>query len=168
MSNDAIAIRRAIVVSLGVIIPVLAQSGGGFDLTWSTLDGGGGATSAGGGYEVSGTVGQPDASAAGAMSGGNYALTGGFWGVALPACTMFVTPDFDQDCDVDGDDYIAFAVCSLGPAIMLAPGCEPKDLDADSDVDQDDFGIFQKCYSGEGNPADLICPPETVPVGMLE
>jgi len=28
-------------------------------------------------YSVSGTIGQPDAS--GAMSGGNYSLTGGFW-----------------------------------------------------------------------------------------
>ena len=44
------------------------------------MDGGGG-TSTGGVYSVSGTVGQPDAS--GAMSGGNYTLTGGFW--ALPA-----------------------------------------------------------------------------------
>ena len=54
-----------------------AQSGGGFDLTWSTIDGGGG-TSTGGVFSVSGTIGQPDA---GVMSSGSFQLTGGFWGV---------------------------------------------------------------------------------------
>ena len=38
---------------------------------------GGGGTSTGGTYQVSGTIGQPDAS--GAMTGGSYSLTGGFW-----------------------------------------------------------------------------------------
>jgi len=40
---------------------------------------GGGGTSTGGNYRVSGTIGQPDAS--GAMSGGSYSLTGGFWAI---------------------------------------------------------------------------------------
>jgi len=38
---------------------------------------GGGATSSGATYQVSGTVGQPDAS--GSMNGGGYSVTGGFW-----------------------------------------------------------------------------------------
>ena len=53
-----------------------AQMGGGYDLTWSTIDGGGGLSS-GGGYDLQGTVGQPDA---GLLEGGGYALLGGFWG----------------------------------------------------------------------------------------
>ena len=48
-----------------------------YSLDWSTVDGGGGA-STGGVYAVSGTIGQPDA---GAMSGGNFTLQGGFWGI---------------------------------------------------------------------------------------
>ena len=55
----------------------LAQSGGGYDLTWSTIDGGGYTFSTGGSYSLGGTVGQPDA---GALSGGGYTLGGGFWG----------------------------------------------------------------------------------------
>jgi hypothetical protein len=51
------------------------QSGGQFNLSWSTLAGGGG-TSSGGQFYLSGTVGQ---SAAGAFSGGNFKLEGGFW-----------------------------------------------------------------------------------------
>jgi hypothetical protein len=51
--------------------------GVGFDLSWWTIDGGGG-TASGGGFALAGTVGQPDA---GAMSGGAYTLGGGFWPV---------------------------------------------------------------------------------------
>ena len=50
-----------------------------FAIDWFTIDGGGG-TSTGGVYIVNGTIGQPDA---GVMTGGNYSLTGGFWGVAV-------------------------------------------------------------------------------------
>jgi hypothetical protein len=57
----------------------LAQTGGGYDLTWSTIDAGGG-SSAGGGYQLSGTLGQPEAGAT--LSGGSYSLWGGFWGAA--------------------------------------------------------------------------------------
>jgi hypothetical protein len=46
-----------------------------YSIDWSTIDGGGG-TSTGGVYSVSGTIGQPDA---GLMSGGSYTLLGGFW-----------------------------------------------------------------------------------------
>jgi hypothetical protein len=56
-----------------------AQSGGGYDLSWSTVDGGGATWSEGGGYALGGTVGQPDA---GVLSGGGYTLAGGFWGGA--------------------------------------------------------------------------------------
>ena len=46
-----------------------------YSIDWYKVSGGGG-TSTGGVYSVSGTIGQPDA---GMMSGGNYSLTGGFW-----------------------------------------------------------------------------------------
>ena len=48
-----------------------------FSIDWFTIDGGGG-TSTGGVFSVSGTIGQPDA---GRMSGGNFTLEGGFWGI---------------------------------------------------------------------------------------
>ena len=46
------------------------------DIPWSTIDGGGG-TSEGGDFRVSGTIGQPDAHYV--MTGGDFALAGGFW-----------------------------------------------------------------------------------------
>src|SRR5688500_13088650 len=48
-----------------------------YSIDWHTIDGGGGA-STGGVYSVNGTIGQPDA---GKMSGGNYSIDGGFWGI---------------------------------------------------------------------------------------
>jgi hypothetical protein len=50
-----------------------------YSIDWYTIDGGGG-TSSGGVYTLSGTIGQPDA---GTLSGGNYVLEGGFWGGAF-------------------------------------------------------------------------------------
>src|SRR6266446_895868 len=47
-----------------------------YSIDWLTIDGGGG-TSTGGVYSVSGTIGQPDAG--GPMTGGNFSLVGGFW-----------------------------------------------------------------------------------------
>jgi len=48
-----------------------------YSIGWYTIDGGGG-TSTGGVFSVSGTIGQPDANAT-PMVGGNFSLSGGFW-----------------------------------------------------------------------------------------
>ena len=54
-----------------------------YSIDWSTIDGGGG-TSTGGVYSLSGTIGQPDVG--GPMSGGQFTLQGGFW--ALPTAVQ--------------------------------------------------------------------------------
>jgi hypothetical protein len=51
-----------------------------YSIGWYKVAGGGGTSTGTNGasvYSVSGTIGQPDAS--GAMSGGSYSVTGGFW-----------------------------------------------------------------------------------------
>jgi len=58
----------------------LAQN---YSVNWWTVDGGGG-TSTGGLYAVSGTAGQPDASR---MSGGTYTVSGGFWSIVAAVQT---------------------------------------------------------------------------------
>jgi hypothetical protein len=55
--------------------PIL-QAGEGYELSWYTIDSGGYTFSTGGGYQLGGTIGQPDA---GVLSGGAYTLIGGFW-----------------------------------------------------------------------------------------
>ena len=82
--------RQAVKVSLGLIALFLlvsvALAQGGYDLSWFTVDGGGG-NSSGGPYILSGTAGQPDAWV---LSGGDYTLAGGFWtGIAGPMPPTF-------------------------------------------------------------------------------
>jgi hypothetical protein len=74
-------------VALSVSIATTsAQSGGGYDLGWSTIDGGGG-ESTGGGFALSGSTGQPDA---GVLWGGGYTLNGGFWPGAAASYRVFL------------------------------------------------------------------------------
>lgn len=86
-----------------------AQSGGGYDLTWSTIDGGGVTQSAGGSYELGGAIGQPDA---GQLAGGSYQLNGGFWVFAgAPAGVPCAT---QVDCVIADTNVCTFDQCSAG------------------------------------------------------
>ena len=69
-----LALRLGVLLLLSAFcLRVAAQS---YSIDWYKIAGGGG-TSTGGTYQVSGTIGQPDAS--GPMTGGNYSITGGYW-----------------------------------------------------------------------------------------
>jgi hypothetical protein len=57
-------------------LPADIASAQSYNINWYKIAGGGG-TSSGGAYTLTGTIGQPDASSV--MTGGNYSLTGGFW-----------------------------------------------------------------------------------------
>ena len=93
---------RAVILLAALVIALLAiaggvawaQTGGPYDLSWNTIDGGGATFSSGGtgvAYEVGGTIGQADA---GTMSGGSgvYGLDGGFWYRAGTQPTPSPTP----------------------------------------------------------------------------
>ena len=81
-----------LIVVLILLSTVMSVSGADYELTWSTIDGGGGQSS-GGPYELMVTIGQPDAAA---MSGGDYELLGGF----LPGGPL---------CFVDFEHFARFA-----------------------------------------------------------
>lgn len=71
--------RALLLVSLTLLLPAYFASAQTYSIDWFTVDGGGG-TSSGGQYTLSGTIGQPDA---GKLAGGNYIVDGGFWGIVL-------------------------------------------------------------------------------------
>ena len=81
--------RFILIVSL--LLPVIgfAQP---YAIDWYKIAGGGG-TSTGGIFSVSGTIGQHDAS--GPMSGGSFSLTGGFWAIyavqTVGAPTLYIS-----------------------------------------------------------------------------
>jgi hypothetical protein len=71
-----------LMVSANLLAAVVhAQS---YSIDWHTIDGGGG-TSTGTVYSVTGTIGQPDASVT-PMTNGQFSVTGGFW--ALPVAVQ--------------------------------------------------------------------------------
>lgn len=83
--------KSSLIPAVGSVISLCAALwiapfavGAQYSIAWSTMDGGGG-TSTGVGFSLSGTIGQPDA---GLMSGGPFSLVGGFWGAGV----AFQTP----------------------------------------------------------------------------
>jgi len=115
-----------------VVIVCLAASavtGQNFDLSWHSIDSGGVMRSTGGNFELSGTIGQPDA---GAMAGGGFQLNGGFWFELPPG-------DCDDDGVVNLMDHEFFTFCFAGPNGGMLSGCECFDVDRNGSVDLLDF-----------------------------
>ncbi len=79
-------LMAATAVALLLVSAWFVSAAGTYDLSWFTIDGGGG-SSGGGSYSLSGTIGQPDV---GNMQGGSFGLEGGFWG---GVCTFPAAPD---------------------------------------------------------------------------
>jgi hypothetical protein len=75
---------RRFVASLGFLASAIVAHAQSHSIDWFTIDGGGG-TSTGGVYSVSGTIGQPDAS--GPLTNGQYSVTGGFWALPIAVST---------------------------------------------------------------------------------
>ena len=88
---------KKLVLLFSLLLPAIGF-GQQYSIDWYKIAGGGG-TSTGGTYAVSGTIGQHDAG--GPMLGGNYSLTGGFWALisvvhtpGVPNLTVtFVNPN---------------------------------------------------------------------------
>jgi hypothetical protein len=65
------------IFGVALLVPSARAQNTNYSISWYTIAGGGG-TSSGGNYAVSGTIGQH---ATTTMSGGGYSLTGGFWSI---------------------------------------------------------------------------------------
>lgn len=114
---------------------ILAQTGGGYDLTWSTIDGGGQTFSTGGAYALGGTTGQCDAGPTnGSMTGGSYSLVGGFW----PASVCVCISDMNYDKLRNAKDVQTFVLCFLGSG----SNCGCADLNHDGNMDDTDMSLF--------------------------
>ena len=93
MKSKFTFISYATLVLLAALASQLSKvRGQNYSIDWYKVAGGGG-TSTGNVYSVSGTIGQHDAG--GPMTGGLYSLTGGFWSLfavqTIGAPTLFIT-----------------------------------------------------------------------------
>ena len=132
--NNRTKSKIATLTILALCPPLRAQSGGGFNLTWSTLDGGGGMNGTGGPFTLSGTIGQPDAASNPTLTGGTFELTGGFWPVTQ-AC--FCLGDMNHDGKKDGLDVQQFVAC-----ILAGGDCACADVDQVNGVTVADVAPF--------------------------
>ncbi|GJQ30511.1 MAG: hypothetical protein HBSAPP03_23950 [Phycisphaerae bacterium] len=114
-------------------------------IDWYTIDGGGG-TSAGGAFTLSGTIGQPDA---GVMSGGSFTLSGGFWVSTPPGGP---TCDGDVNCDgaVNGIDV---EIMELAVGGDFSDFCQPDpDFNQDGAVNGNDVEAVELVVGGAPCP----------------
>jgi hypothetical protein len=94
---------------------------GPYQIDWYTIDGGGG-TSTGGRYVLTGTIGQPDA---GYSADARYELLGGFWPGGAMLCIVYF------------DELARFCDYWLERGTGIS-----ADLDADGNVDMADYSIL--------------------------
>ena len=118
----------AVALMLGVATVLFAQT---YDLTWHTIDGGGG-YSAAGDFELEGTIGQHDA---GIMTGGDFEMSGGFWAGAVTQCACL--GDMNADGNRDGADISAFVAC-----VVQGGSCLCADVNGMNGVTLDDVAVF--------------------------
>lgn len=131
--NFTLLNKQGIVMTLVVLGLTVSLSWGQYEISWYTIDGGGG-RSIGGPYTLTGTIGQPDAAYS---RGGNYELLGGFW----PGGPL---------CFVDFKHFARFAEYWLQTTTGL-----PADLDQLNGVNGVDLRLFVEqwlCYCPAGWP----------------
>jgi hypothetical protein len=126
---------RSTVWVLLLVMLAVSAAGGQYELSWYTIDGGGGRSTSGP-YALTGTIGQPDAAWS---RGGGYELLGGFW----PGGPF---------CIVEFDDFARFAEQWLETGTGLS-----ADLYEDEDnivnwLDLDVFVELWLCYCPAGWP----------------
>ncbi len=108
------------------------------EVNWWTIDGGGVMRSTGAEFELSATIGQPDA---GMIKGGDFTLTGGFW---FPV----VAGDGNGDGVVNLVDYDVFEGCLAGPGGGSPDDlCSSFDTDSSGAVDLRDFAVVQTTFT---------------------
>jgi hypothetical protein len=117
-----------------LVRPAWGQIGGGYELSWSTIDGGGVTLSTGGAFELGGTIGQPDAQTPPIMSNGAFQLTGGFWPVAN---VCYCLGDLNGDSAKDGRDVQVFVDC-----LTAGGNCACADMDGMNGVNIADVSFF--------------------------
>ena len=122
-------------ILLFVLTLIISMAFGDYELSWYTIDGGGG-RSTGGPYTLTGTIGQSDAAYS---RGGNFELLGGFW----PGGPL---------CFVEFEDFAKFA-----EQWWLKGTGLPADLyeDLDNQINWLDLKVFVEqwlCYCPTGSP----------------
>ena len=126
-----------VILALALAPAALAQD---FEISCHTIDGGGEMFASGGGFELSGTIGQPDA---GAMIGGEFELVSGFWAVNVGDSPPCEPCDMNCDGDINAFDIEPFLDLLFGPG-KPCDTCT-GDVNGDGVIDAFDIEPFLNC-----------------------
>jgi hypothetical protein len=107
-----------------------------YSVEWHTVDGGGRMSSSGGSYELSGTIGQPEA---GVTTGGDFELVGGFWSIKASLVLVSTEPSADGTLPKTQNNII---VCAFDAPVALPPSGEPLIITELADPNNDVSGSF--------------------------
>ncbi len=135
MTTKRLTTTTIVLLSLGLATLAPGQD---YQIDWHTIDGGGG-FSAGGDFELEGTIGQPDA---GVMTGGDFELTGGFW----PGASVSEPQPESCEGDANGDGAVdpldsGYVLARFGcPVGTGDPSCDAAAQNGDGAVDPLDSG----------------------------
>ncbi len=75
--------HRLSLLMTALLATASATAGAPWSIDWWSLDGGGEVFTEGGDWQLSGTIGQWDSTAASQAGGGAWQVTGGFWSIAV-------------------------------------------------------------------------------------
>jgi hypothetical protein len=121
---------------LGSIVAAEALAPAGPSMTWNTVDGGGGKSTAlviEGVYELTGTIGQLDAFEGGPMTGGAFTFSTGYWN------DHQLSPIVPCPADITGDGFINTDDLLVVVSTWGTNGA--GDVDDNGTVDSDDLLI---------------------------
>ncbi len=133
---------RWLAFSIGSLAAVGSATAQTYDLSWYTFDGGGATFSSGGDFELGGSIGQPDA---GVLTGGDFELIGGFWGVAATLGAACDPCDTNCDGSINGQDIAGF-IAALNGNPSNCSTCV-GDANGDGSVNGQDISGFIGCLA---------------------
>ena len=155
-ANRKLMMRSVAAVLVLAGVGFAAYLGGDFDLSWYTIDGGGG-ESTGERDAVAGTIGQPES---GVMAGGDFSLSGGFRAVPASGGGCVRDPEWQCDGDVDGDGQVNPVDSGLVQAAFGSTDESDRcqyDVDCDGQINPVDSGIVQSLFGTCERPR-AVCP----------
>jgi hypothetical protein len=142
MLTSRLSLIAASLAAAALTLSASASTGGPFELSFFTIDCGGGTSSAGA-FAVTATIGQPDAAST-ALSGGAFSIVGGF----IPAASGATAPepcpaDFDGNGIVNGLDLAQLLGQWSGASFYSpCPPHKPQDLNVDCKVNGLDLALL--------------------------
>lgn len=127
--------KLSLAILMGALAAPVACADDVYVISWSTLDSGGGVLT-GDTFEISATIGQPDA---GTLSGDEFLIETGYWVSPSGSGRNPCPGDFNRDGFIDFFDYDNFV-------LLFETGFNAADVNRDGFIDFFDYDDFVRSF----------------------